>query len=83
MWTVDFVVDTVESLFLCVCSSGLGNIFIKGLDTTIDNKELHDAFSVFGTIISCKLVLDQQGNRVGRGFVHFARAEDAQKGIDS
>ncbi|CAE8600444.1 unnamed protein product, partial [Polarella glacialis] len=58
------------------------NVFVKGLDDTIDNKALHDTFSIFGHILSCKVSMTADGKSKGYGFVHYEAEEAAKQAIE-
>ena len=64
-------------MFLSVFGGSLQN-----LDKAIDHKALHDTFSVFGNILSCKVATDSSGQSKGYGFVQFENEESAQKAIE-
>ena len=52
------------------------------MDKDIDSKALHDTFSVFGSILSCRVALDESGVSKGHGFVQFEQDESAQNAIE-
>lgn len=60
--------------------SGVGNLFIRNLDTAIEVAQLHEAFANFGEIISCKIPTDNGQSR-GYGYVQFRLKEDAEQAM--
>lgn len=52
------------------------------MDKAIDHKALHDTFSAFGNILSCKVATDPSGQSKGFGFVQFDNEESALKAIE-
>lgn len=57
------------------------NLYIKYLDVSIDDDELQDIFSKFGTITSARIMMDESGQSRGFGFVCYAQPSEAQAAI--
>ncbi|XP_043707506.1 polyadenylate-binding protein 7-like isoform X2 [Telopea speciosissima] len=62
--------------------SGVGNLFIKNLNDSINNVKLHEMFSKFGNISSCKLEISLDGKSKGYGFVQFESEAAANAAIE-
>lgn len=54
---------------------------MQNLEKEIDNEALHEIFSSFGHILSCKVAKDASGQSMGYGFVKFTGQESARKAI--
>jgi splicing factor 3B subunit 4 len=57
------------------------NLFIGNLDPEVDEKSLLDTFSMFGHVISTKVMADEGGAPRGFGFVTFDTFEAADEAI--
>jgi len=62
--------------------TGFANLFIKNLEISIDNKALHETFSTFGHVLSCKVAMDSNGQSKGYGFVQFDNDKSAKSAIE-
>lgn len=57
-------------------------IFVGGLDFSLSDAELREAFAQFGDIVESKVIMDREtGRSRGFGFVTFKDAEAAKKAI--
>ena len=72
------IVTRTTSEIVGAIQSGQGNLFIRGLDPTIDCLQLHELFSSYGEIISCRIPTIN-GTPRGFAYVQFLRQEDAER----
>ncbi|XP_026995636.2 polyadenylate-binding protein 1-A-like isoform X1 [Tachysurus fulvidraco] len=61
-------------------NSCIGKLIIKNLDKSMDNLTLFETFSVFGKVLSCKVVANNKGSK-GFGFVQFESEEAASRAM--
>jgi polyadenylate-binding protein len=57
------------------------NLYLKNLDDTVDDEKLRELFAEYGTITSCKVMRDPQGQSRGSGFVAFSSPEEATRAV--
>lgn len=55
---------------------------MQNLDASIDTQALHETFSAFGFVLSCKVAVDEFGQSKGHGFVQFEDEESARIAIE-
>jgi RNA recognition motif-containing protein len=60
--------------------SGEGNLFIRGIDESIEAPQLHELFSNFGEVISCKIPI-LNGKPRGYAYVQFANPADGDRAM--
>jgi RNA recognition motif-containing protein len=59
------------------------NIYVGNLDFKVNDSDLEELFSAFGTVSSCKIIIDKYSNRSkGFGFVTMDNDEEASKAIE-
>jgi cold-inducible RNA-binding protein len=56
-------------------------IFLSNISYNTGAAELHELFSTHGTVISIKLMEDQNGRPRGIGFIEMSSREEAEKAI--
>jgi len=59
------------------------NVFIKDLDTSIDDATLAKTFSEFGDVTSAVIMRKDDGTSLGFGFVNFEEHESADKAVEA
>jgi RNA recognition motif-containing protein len=58
------------------------NIYVGNLDFKVDEKDLGDMFSEYGTVSSAKVIMDKfNGRSKGFGFVEMENQDEANKAI--
>ena len=59
-------------------------LFVGGLDFSIGEEELRQAFAEIGELVSAVVIMDRMtGRSRGFGFVEYADADTAQRAIDA
>lgn len=58
------------------------NLYVKNLTDEMDEEKVREEFSKYGTVTSCKIMLDQEKKSKGFGFVCFATPAEAKEARD-
>lgn len=58
-------------------------LFIRGLPQWATKEHLHNAFSRFGKVVQCDVLVNYQGQCKGSGFVQFTAVEEATAALEA
>jgi len=58
------------------------NLVISNLPSDIEEQSLHQKFSEYGTILSCRILRNREGISNGRGYIQFQNVEDANRALE-
>lgn len=61
--------------------TGSGNIFVKNLPPSVDDKSLHDTFSQWGNVLSCRVIKNPGAVRC-YGYVNYDSIGAAERAIE-
>lgn len=59
------------------------NIYVKNIDKKVSTKKLEEACSEYGSVLSCTIRNDKQGNSLGYGYVQFEDKESASRALEN
>lgn len=89
-WALDTMnIDIINGKLLCIMwfqhnpslrKNEVGDTFIKNFARSIDSKFLYKTLSVFGNILSCTVVTNENGSR-GFEFVRFENSEATRRAV--
>jgi polyadenylate-binding protein len=65
-----------------IVHSRKGRLFVMGLDPSIEDSQVHNAFENYGEVIVCKIAMNEEGISLGYGYVQFSREEDATAALN-
>ena len=58
-------------------------LFVGNIPFSMSEEELRETFEEFGSIVSCKLIKDQEtGRSRGFGFIEYSSEDEGQAAID-
>ncbi|KAI0726624.1 polyadenylate binding protein [Fomitopsis betulina] len=59
------------------------NVYVKNLDTEVNDEEFRELFAQFGNVTSAVIQRDDEGRSRGFGFVNYEAHDDAQSAVES